>query len=130
MSNTYNIGTSTEQIKLAVDITTVGLAASRASVLIVNDNQPGIPVAHSVDATGDISNQSIGNGAFLQGKRLTVFTKVALIGDNRDERETEVQTIRGSYRLLGGDVGVKYYNEPILSYQDPSVYVIMVIDLL
>ncbi|MFF5380292.1 MULTISPECIES: hypothetical protein [Pedobacter] len=129
MSNTYNIGTSNGQVSLSVDITTVGLAASRASVLIVSDNSPGVPVAHSVDATGDIANQAIGKGTFLKGKRLTVFTLVNLTGTDPESRATEAAAIRGSYTLSGGNDGTKTFNSPLKSYQDPSCYVIFIIDL-
>jgi hypothetical protein len=129
MSNTYNIGASTGQINLAVDITTVGLAATRASVLVVNNSNPGVPVAHSVDATGDIASRSIGGGASLSGKRLTVFTMVTLTGNNAASRATEAAAVRGKYELSGGDGGIKTFNNPVKSYQDPNVYVISIIDL-
>ncbi|WP_339880322.1 hypothetical protein [uncultured Algoriphagus sp.] len=130
MSNTYNIGLTTGQIHLAVDITTVGLAATRASVLIVNNNSPGVPVAHSVDATGDINGKPIGGGVSLKGKRLTIFTMVTLTGDDPNVRAIEAQAVRGQYELSGGDEDIKSFNNPVKSFQDPNVFVISVIDLL
>jgi hypothetical protein len=130
MPNTYIIGTSTEQINLAADITTVGLAASRASVLVVDDTNPGVPVAASVDATGDIVNTVIGGGTSLKGKRLTVFTMVTLTGEDQGSRQIEADAVRGTYMLSGGDEGVKSYSDPIKSYRDPNVFTVFIVDLL
>lgn len=130
MSNTYNIGLTTGPIHLAVDITTVGPAATRASVLTVGSNSPGIPVAHSADATGDISGRPIGGGASLKGTRLTIFTMVALTGEDPGSRAIEAAAVQGKYELSGGDEDVKSFNNPVKSYQDPNVFVISVIDLL
>src|SRR4051812_34529729 len=101
--NSYQVGSGTNNIILAADINTVGLAASRAIVLVVSGNDPGTPVAHSVDATGDIQTQSIGQPATLKGQRLSVFTKIDLLGPDAATRQQEAQNLGATYTLSGGD---------------------------
>lgn len=129
MANTYNIGASTANIKLAVDITSIGLAASRASVLVVNGSDPGVAVAHSVDATGDIPEQAIGYSDSLKGKRLTVYTKVSLTGDDANNRALEAAHVKGEYEVSGGSDGNKSFNNPVATYVDPDVFLLFVVDL-
>ena len=106
--NTYNAGTGPQQISLAVDIDTIGLAASRAIVVDVIAGT-GAAVAHSVDATGDIALVAIGSASSLQGKRLTVFTRIDLLGPDINERKKEFNRLSGSYSLSGGQAGNQNY---------------------
>lgn len=125
----YNIGTSTNQIKLHADINTIGLAASRAIVLLVSGTGSGTAVAHSVNATGDIPRQNIGGGQALKGLRLSVFTKISLTGVDQSTREIEAKQVTASYTLDGGDDGVQTYNTPIVTYLDPNVFLNFLVDL-
>ena len=129
MTNTYNIGNTTNLVTLEADITTVGLAASRASILVVSGTDPGIVVAHSVNATGDISTQPIGDRTLLRGKRLTVYTKISLTGNDAAARANEASAVMGTYLLSGGDEGVKSYHNPTNTYIDPNVFLLFTVDL-
>lgn len=129
MSNTYNIGSITNQISLEADIDTVGLAASRAIVLDVNGTDRGTAVAHSVDATGAIAEQNIGDKSTLKGLRLSVFTKITLTGDDATGRATEADAIGGTYKLNGGDDGAKTFTNPTKTYIDPNVFLNFIADL-
>ena len=128
MSNTYKIGGSIGPIAMEADINTIGLAASRAIVLDVAGTDNGTAVAHSVDATGDISKQSIGDFKSLKGKRLSVFTKIALTGSDANARKTEANNLTGTYALDGGDDGFQSYNNPIKTIVDPNVFLNFLID--
>jgi hypothetical protein len=129
MANTYNIGGTTTPINLEAGITTTGLAASRASVLDLSETIPDIAVAHSDDATGNISNQPIGDYTILKGKRLTVYTKVSLPGDDAPTRAIQAAAIAASYTLSSGDDGTTTYNNPNSTYTDPDVALLFVVDL-
>ncbi len=127
--NTYQVGSGAANILLAADINTVGLAATRAIVLVVTGTDAGTPVAHSVDATGDISEQSIGQPAKLKGQRLSIFTKIDLLGTDAPTRQLEAQNIGATYTLSGGDSGNQTYNNPTKTYMDPSVFLNFLVDL-
>lgn len=129
MANSYNIGNSPNPINLAVDVTSIGLAASRANIIDVAAGTPGIPVAHSVDATGDIPSQSIGTTASLTGKRLSVFSKISLIGATPADRQAEANAVMATYTLSGGNGGTQNYNYETKSYMDPNVFLTINIDL-
>jgi hypothetical protein len=129
MADIYNIGSSTGQISLEADINTIGLAASRAIVLDTIGTDPGTAVAHSVDATGSIAEQNIGDNTALKGMRLSIFTKISLTGSDAVSRATEVAAIGGSYTLDGGDDGQKTYNDPSVTYIDPNVFLSFIVDL-
>jgi hypothetical protein len=129
MANTYNIGDSVGQITLEADISTVGLAASRAFVLDVLSNDPGTAVAHSNDATGNIASQSIGDFNLMKRKRLTVFTKISLTGADATTRAKEAASVSGIYILSGGDDGMQTYTNTTSDYVDPNVFLNCLVDL-
>lgn len=123
MAHNYRIGGSQASIILKADIHTVGLAASSAVVLDAsNQSDPGTRVAHSVDATGDIGAQAVGNYTSLKGKVLTVFTKITLTGNDPDARKAEATLVGGAYTLSGGDGGEQTFNDPTVNYDDPNVF--------
>lgn len=130
MSNTYKIGNSQGQISLEVNIVSVALAATQASVLVVSSADPSTPVANSTNATGNIPQQPIGDQTLLGGKRLSVFTKVTLPGDDAAARAAQAPNVTGIYTLSGGDDGVKTYNNPVSTYNDPNVFLLFVTDFL
>ena len=109
--STYQTGNGTGQISLAVDISTIGLAASRAITINLNNTDPGKPVAHSENATGDIPTQSIGQAAVLQGLRISVVTQVSFWGDDA-QRKAQYNSLTATYTLDGGTDGEKTYNDP------------------
>lgn len=122
MAHHYQIGASQSPITLKADIHTVGLAASSAVVIDANNqNDPGKRVAHSIDATGDINTQSIGDYTSLKGKVLTVFTKISLTGTDATARQAEAELVGGAYTLNGGDDGGQTFTDPTVNYDDPNV---------
>ena len=101
--DSYKAGSGLLQILLSTDITTIGLAGSRATVFIPGSGNPSIPVAHSVDATGDIPVSAIGLPASLKGKRISIMSKIdlSIVGD-REAREKEFNKLSSRYFLDGG----------------------------
>ena len=122
--DTYNTGAGAQQVSLAVDIDTIGLAASRAIVVDVIAGT-GVSVAHSVDATGDIALVVIGSAGSLQGKRLTIFTRIDLLGPDINERKKEFNRLSGSYSLSGGLGGNQNYKSVDKSAIDSSYVTII-----
>ena len=107
----YKAGNGTKHVKLTVDINTLGLAASRAIVIDLNSPAPGKSVAQSIDATGDIPKKAIGSAKSLQGKRLSVLTKIDLLGSD-DERKKESERITAKYILDDGADGHVEFDKP------------------
>ena len=123
--DTYKIGNGSPLIKLSADIIVVtGLAASRAIVFNVDSSEPGIAVAHSKDATGDIKPaNSINEADPLNGKRLSVFTKIDLLGNSTEERQIEFERLNAIYTLTGGEDGDKDFDSPDKFNQDDDFFV-------
>jgi hypothetical protein len=109
--STYDVGKGSQQIRLAVDIDTIGLAASRAIIVDLNSADPAKPVAHSENATGDIAQKQIGTAKGLKNKRLSILTKIDLIGDPGDLKK-ECERITGKYILDDGKEGHVVFNDP------------------
>jgi hypothetical protein len=109
---TYTVGSGTASIQLKVDISTLGLAASRAIVVDLHSSAPGVSVAHSNDATGDIQDTSIGLPENLKVRRLSIYTKVDITGNNLELRKKEYEEISASYVLSNGEDGLVIYKEP------------------
>ena len=104
----YRVGNGNEQIKMAVDIDTFGLAATRVFLVDLSTQVPGVPVGHSLDATGDISRKDIGTPGKLVNKRLAAFTKIDLVGDDTF-RKKESERLSGKLTLLDGAEGLKEF---------------------
>lgn len=128
---TYQVGTGNQQVKLAVDIDTFGLAASRAIIFDPNSTEPSINVGTSANASGDISQTQIGLAASLQKKRLSVLTKIEIIGDVEFKRK-ECQRLSGKYILDDGSEGHKVFNNPEKTVADDfsGVVLTILIDLI
>ena len=109
---TYNTGNGSQQISLTVDITTIGLAASRAIVGEPGSGNPPVSVGHSMDATGDISLTDIGAASTLAGKTLNVMTSIdlSIVGDE-NERKAEVKRIQSTVILDNGIDGYKKFTD-------------------
>ena len=110
--DTYQTGSDSTPIALTVDITTIGLAATRAIVVNMNSTDSGISVAQSEDATGDIPGKDIGKPETLKNKRLTVFTRIDLTGNDLPARKQEFARITASYTLSNGTDGEKKFDAP------------------
>jgi len=106
----YKAGSGPLQILLSTDISTIGLAGSRATVFAPGSGHPSLPVAHSVDATGDIPVSAIGMPASLKGKRISIMSKVdlSIVGD-LEAREREYNKLGARYFLDGGPEHLKEF---------------------
>ena len=111
--DSYKTGSAAPDISLDVDVDTIGTAATRASKRPSGSSGGGTAVAHSVDATGDITNAHLGGAASLKGNTLTIATFINLFGD-KDERKKEFEKLNAIYFLSGGDEGDKDFPEPDL----------------
>ena len=110
--STYQVGDGPTQIKLAVDLDTVGLAASRALVLDLNSSDPSITVGKSLDATGDIPRKDIGTAASLKNKRLSILTKIDLIAGSTADKKRESERLTMKYILEDGSQGHAAFTDP------------------
>lgn len=127
----YQAGTGKMKITLAVDIDTVGLAATRARLVVLNSTQPGVTVATSSDATGDIlPEKEIGERNAVTSKRLSVLTKIDLTGTPQ-ENKAEANRLTGTYVLDGGPNGSTQFDNPTkkTSPDFSTVILEMLIDL-
>lgn len=127
----YQVGNGLQQIKMAVDIDTFGLAASRAVVFDMATDDPSHNVGCSTNATGDISQTPIGQATSLQNKRLSVLTKIDLIGD-ASFKQKESERLGGKYILDDGTDGHKVFDNPekTIANDFSSVILSMYIDFI
>jgi hypothetical protein len=123
--DTYKVGNTLDQIKLEVDISTFGLAASRAILVDLNSPAPGISVASSQDATGDIGKTEIGKAKNIKNRRLSIFTKIDLLGDDVAARKLESENLTGKYTLDGGPNGSEVFGTPIKTVDDEFLTVFL-----
>ncbi|MCZ4222168.1 hypothetical protein [Pedobacter rhodius] len=112
---TYKTGDGQTEISLSVDINTLGLAASRAIVLLISDPSSAKAVAHSENATGDIAKKIIGTSNGLQNRRLSILTKVDLLDSDLEQRKAQYNNITANYVLSGGTDGSVTFNTPLKS---------------
>jgi hypothetical protein len=129
--STYKIGNGPKQITLAVDVDSFGLAASRAIIVDVNTDDPVITAGHSVDATGDIARTDIGRCDALQNKRLSIMSKIDLIG-SLETRKKEAARLSAKYILDEGAEGSKSFSdgEKIIADDVTTVILYKEIDLI
>ncbi len=109
--STYQVGEGIGDILLEVDVNTIGLAASRAIILIVNSIDPSNAVAHSENASGDIAKTPIGKADKIKGKRLSILTKVNLL-QSIIENKIEANRASVTYLLNNGLNGKQIYSNP------------------
>jgi hypothetical protein len=121
---TYKVGDGQQQVKMAVDITTIGLAASRAIILKPGSGQPSKPVAHSENASGDIPQQGIGPAIALAEYTISVMTKIDLLGDD-NARQKESQQLTARYVFDDGAEGHKEFTDPVKEISDDGRTVIL-----
>jgi hypothetical protein len=128
----YTVGSGQKAIQLTADISTLGLAASRAILVDLNSTSSGVSVAHSNDATGDIPVSEIGLPDDLKGKRLSIFTKVDITGNDVESRKKEFEEISASYELSNGDSGQVTFSDPQKTVDDNFLFAMVIkhIDLI
>jgi hypothetical protein len=108
--DSYKAGLGPLQIVLSTDISTIGLAGSRATIFIPGSGNPSLPIAHSVDATGDIPVSPIGIASNLRGHSISIMSKIDLsIVGNFDDRKNEFNKLKASYILDGGAEHLKQF---------------------
>jgi hypothetical protein len=129
--DTYQVGNGAQQINLAVDINTLGLAASRAIVLDLSSPAPALTVGVSTNATGDIQEREIGTPDSLKNMRLSILTKIDLIGD-QVSNSAESERLTGIYSLNNGVEGFKMFDKPekTIAADFSSVVLFQIIDLI
>jgi len=129
--DTYRVGNGAQQINLAVDINTLGLAASRAIVLDLSSPAPALTVGVSTNATGDIQEREIGIPDSLKNMRLSILTKIDLIGDQASN-SAESERLTGIYSLNNGAEGFKMFDKPekTVAADFSSVVLFQIIDLI
>lgn len=108
----YQTGTGDEIILLTVDISTLGLAASKAILVDLNSPATGVSVASSHDASGDISSVAIGKAADICQRRLSVITKIDLPGADAAARQREFETLKARYTMSKAALGAAEFKNP------------------
>jgi hypothetical protein len=121
----YKVGSGIQAIELSVDITTHGLAGTRANVR--KKGEAPMAVAHSVDVTGDIHPQDIGAANNLGGGILVISTLIDLkiLGD-LEARKDEFDRIEAQYILDDGPDGRIVYDKPD-SIQPSNDYTVVIL---
>ncbi|SFD98839.1 hypothetical protein SAMN05518672_10453 [Chitinophaga sp. CF118] len=110
--DTYSIGSEPRSIKLTADITTIGMAATRAFSIDGPPDFKPTGVAASVNATGDIKLAEIGMPMVLTGKVLFIVTTIRLTGADIQTRKKAFENIEALYMLDSGFEGHKEFMEP------------------
>jgi hypothetical protein len=107
----YRIGEGPQDIYLEVDVTTIGMATTRAVVYDPDNEDEVMPLkCASKDATGDIPSTPIGAASALSGKNLSIMTTIGLTAvGNKQKREREYKRIKASYVLSHGSDGLKTF---------------------
>ena len=125
----YKVGNGPQQISLAVDIATNGIAGTRGT--LNKQGNPPIPVANSSDVTGDIlPAQEIGSANSLQGSVLTISTIIDLrLFPDRNAREAESKNVKSTYMLDNGIDGHVADNNPENKIVDPEFNSVILIKL-
>ena len=109
--DSYKVGSGNQHIRLTADIDTLQFASTRAIVVDMSSDEPGVPVAESGDASGDIINEPIKSASFLAGKRLSILTRVDLFG-TLEERKAAYKALTATYTLEKGTDGKKDFIKP------------------
>jgi len=104
----YETGSGTQQIRLAVDISSNGIVTTRG-FLITTVARTAIPGCASKDATGDIIQMPIGQASGLQGNELLIVTNILLFWPDEDTRRIEFEKITARYVLDDGEEGHKEF---------------------
>ena len=106
----YTVGNGMQQIKMALDVDTIAMAASRAFVDNGPDNDLN-PVAQSDNATGDIALKKIGAAFELQNHLLIIISRIGFFGSLK-ERKKQFEDLTAKCLLSEGDDGFKKFDEP------------------
>jgi hypothetical protein len=126
--SSYKVGDGMQQIKMAVDISTFGLAASRAIAFKSGISEPVKAIAHSENASGDIPQQVIGSAIALAEYTITVMTKIDLLGDDAARKSASTQ-VSARYIFDNGAEGHKEFSDPIIEISDDCRTVILYKDI-
>lgn len=110
--NTYLVGNSAQPIILKVEVSTLGLAATRAILVDLNSSASGVSVGQSDDATGDIASSGIGTPLTIVNKRLSVFTRIDFSGGDTETRKLQFEQSKIHVALDNGTEGLKQFSDP------------------
>lgn len=106
----YKVGSGGQQIRLAIDITSNGIATTRGFLITPTDRSP-IPGCASKDATGDIIQMPIGTASGLKGNKLLIVTNILLFWPDPETRKIEFEKITARYVMDDGKDGHKEFPE-------------------
>jgi hypothetical protein len=110
----YAVGLEPRQIKLTVDISTTGMAATRAFTIDGPPNFQQHGVASSINATGDIRLEQIGMPSLLANQVLFIVTTIRLTGSDINTRQNAFNNIQAVYMLDAGADAHKEFMAPDL----------------
>lgn len=99
--DSYKTGSGTQEVRLAVDITSNGIATTRG-FLITSTDRAAIPDCASQDATGDIIQMPIGQASVLRGNKILIVTQILLFWDDKETRKIEFEKITARYVIDDG----------------------------
>ncbi|MCE7057979.1 hypothetical protein LZF95_25060 [Algoriphagus sp. AGSA1] len=108
--DSYKTGNGTQQVRLAVDITSNGIATTRG-FLITSTSRDAISGCASKDATGDIIQVPIGQASDLQGNELLLVTDILLFWPDEETRKIEFEKITARYVMDDGEEQHKEFSE-------------------
>lgn len=130
----YKTGNGPQDIFIQIDITTIGISASRAVVGKPGSGVLPVEVATSNEVSGDIKQTTIGKAVDLAGKLFNAITKVDLsaIGDKK-ARELESKRINSVVTFDNGIDGNKVFknaDKRVISTDFKTVHISTNINLL
>jgi hypothetical protein len=108
--DSYKTGNGIQQVRLAVDITSNGIATTRGFLITLTE-RPAIPGCASKDATGDIIQMPIGQASSLEGKELLIVSNILLFWSDEETRKIEFEKITARYVMDDGYEGHKEFLE-------------------
>lgn len=108
---TYLVGNSSQLIILKVNVSSLGLSATRAILVDLNSAATGVSVGQSADGSGDIAGVQIGAPASIINKRLSVFTRIDFSGSDKETRRQQYEQSRILVSLENGSEGFKEFND-------------------
>ncbi|GAB3936592.1 hypothetical protein [Mucilaginibacter myungsuensis] len=129
MPPTYKIGSSTDRIKITVNISADAPAATEVRLLTIPSGGKFTVLSTSQDATGDIHGELIGDHTTLKGKRLQVFTQVSIPDHHsEEERKRIADNVTAAYTLEHGEEGKKRFAAASIDFIDPNVFINFLVD--
>jgi hypothetical protein len=108
MKRTYDTGTDTNKIELAVNVGTVGTAYT--SVYLSRSGGQNSKIAESNEDSGNIKNTIIGEAKQVKTAYLIIRTTVDFSNIDKEKWSSQAEKIVVRYHLDGGFSGNQIYN--------------------